>query len=156
MTDSPTPATQSCHFFGRYRLRLDEKGRVTLPSAFRRSLPADAPEELALLEGPDGYVQILPLPEWEDRMRRLEATAGGTAKQRRERRRRLYGGVERAQLDEKGRLTVPQALIEAAGIGREVLAVGVDRAVELWDPDRWFTAEQQSTADLAGTEDILF
>jgi DNA-binding transcriptional regulator/RsmH inhibitor MraZ len=59
-------------------------------------------------------------------------------------------------MDEKGRLTVPQGLLEAAGIDREVLAVGVDRAVELWDPDRWLTAERQATIDLAGTEDILF
>jgi DNA-binding transcriptional regulator/RsmH inhibitor MraZ len=59
-------------------------------------------------------------------------------------------------LDEKGRLLLPQHMIEAAGLSRDVLAVGVDRAVELWNPDRYFALEKQQRVDVKSVERILF
>lgn len=52
-----------------------------------------------------------------------------------------------AGLDGQGRISVPSRLVEAAGIGREVLFVGAGDVIEMWDPDRYETYVGESEAD---------
>jgi MraZ protein len=153
---APAHGVASCYFFGRYRLKIDEKGRLTLPSAFRRALPDGSTEEVVLLVGPEQYIEVLPNPEWQDRMRRAQPGPAVKRDTLRAWRRGIFGQGDSAPLDEKGRMTIPQGLLEAAEIERDVIALGVDRVIELWNPDRFFDYEKQHTVDASDVEDILY
>jgi MraZ protein len=144
-------------FHGRFRQKIDEKGRVSLPAIFRRAIPAeDENGTLILREGPDGYLQAVSVQEWESRIERLTESQPSKGAEGRWRRRKLVGSAVPASIDEKGRFTIPRDLLDAAGIGRDCLILGVDRAIEIWNPDRYFELEAQHEMDLSDAEDILF
>ncbi len=159
MDSHPTSPAPRPRFHGRFRLKLDEKGRVSLPAFFRRALLPEHPGDhgnLILLEGPEGYIQVLPVQEWENRTRQAEAMSSERGAEKRWRRRALFGTVVPAPVDEKGRFKLPRELLDAAGIGRDCLILGVDKAIEIWDPQRYFELEAQHKTDLSDIEDILF
>jgi len=144
-------------FHGRFRQKIDEKGRVSLPAIFRRAIPAeDENGTLILRAGPDGYLQALSVQEWESRIERLTEEQPSKGADGRWRRRTLYSSVVPASIDDKGRFTIPRELLETAGIRKDCLILGVDRAIEIWNPDRFFELEAQHETDLSDVEDILF
>ena len=144
-------------FHGRFRQKIDEKGCVSLPAIFRRAVPAEGENgTLILREGPDGYLQAVSVQEWESRIERLSEAQPSKGKDGRWRRRKLVGSVVPASIDDKGRFTIPRELLDVAGIGRDCLILGVDRAIEIWNPDRYFELEAQHDTDLSDVEDILF
>ena len=153
------PPVSRPRFHGRFRQKLDEKGRVSLPAFLRRAIPQQHSGEqgnLILMDGPEGYVQALPVEEWEDRTRRWRASATEGGAKKRWRRRAIFGGVVPAPIDDKGRFKIPRELLEAAGIDRECLILGVDTAIEIWNPQRYFEQQAQVETDLSDLEDLLF
>jgi MraZ protein len=158
--DPQTPqAVPSARFHGRFRQKIDEKGRVSLPALFRRAIPREGSEDngtLILIKGPEGYLQAFSVQEWEERIERLNAASTAKGAEARWRRRALFGSVAPLSLDDKGRCTIPRQLLEEVGIGHECLILGVDRAIEIWDPARFFELEAAQHLDLSDVEDILF
>lgn len=49
----------------------------------------------------------------------------------------LLGGAQATQLDEEGRLSIPPALRDYAGLRGETLMVGLVSHAEVWDAQRW-------------------
>jgi len=94
--------------------------------------------------------------EWEARIERFQSKSEWKGEEGRWRRRRIFGAVTPTTLDEKGRFTIPKDLLESVGIGRQCLILGVERSIEIWDPDRYFELERQHQTDLSDVEDILF
>lgn len=152
-------------FYGRFRLKLDAKGRITLPSVYRRALGLGGAASdgeggrdethLVLRRGAEGFVQIIPYETW-DRMvdRQQKSDATGSARQWQAR--RQFSSVEIAGLDPKGRLTVPQSLIEAGGLAGDVMCVGAKRLMEIWDPETFFRLEAQAPAEDTTLDDELY
>lgn len=144
-------------FHGRFRQKIDEKGRVSLPAIFRRAIPAEGENgTLILQKGPDGYLQAVSVQEWESRIERLNQAQTSKGAAARQRRRDLFSSVVPASIDDKGRFTIPRELLEEVGIHKDCLILGVDRAIEIWNPDRYFELESQHETDLSDVEDILF
>ncbi|MFO0865191.1 MAG: division/cell wall cluster transcriptional repressor MraZ [Gemmataceae bacterium] len=52
-------------------------------------------------------------------------------------RRLFFAQMEAADLDKAGRIIVPPRLAQLAGLGREVVLLGVRDHLELWDADKW-------------------
>ena len=53
--------------------------------------------------------------------------------------------------DKQGRITIPQALREYAGLTRECVVVGQNTTIEIWDPQAWeayLAGAEQSFVDL--------
>jgi Uncharacterized protein conserved in bacteria len=53
-----------------------------------------------------------------------------------------------AELDAAGRITLNPALIEHAGIGREVVVVGVLDYLEVWSRERWLAGQDELSAEI--------
>ncbi len=49
----------------------------------------------------------------------------------------LVGGAHEADLDAQGRIGIPAHLRHYADIGDEVIVLGANDRLELWQPDRW-------------------
>ena len=62
--------------------------------------------------------------------------------------------------DKQGRFAIPQTLREYAGLERDVMVLGVDNRIELWNPVRWREQEAEGQADIpsggARLDDIGF
>ena len=128
---------------GSYLHQLDEKGRVALPSAFRRDAAEGA---LVLVQVHPEALTLYPQETWrevEERLRELlrrqpsarPYVLGVTAK-----------AVEVVP-DKQGRILVPQRLAASAGLDGQVLLVGLIDRIELWDPARFETVVNEPSAE---------
>ena len=118
-------------FLGSYLYQLDEKGRVSLPAAFRREA---ADQRFVLLQPYPPALALYPEGEWvqvEERVRDL-------LKHQPEARmwvlRMMSGAVECAP-DSQGRILIPARLKEAAKLENQVMLVGAIDKVEIWNPN---------------------
>jgi len=121
-------------FKGTYRYRIDPKGRVPVPPAFRRSLPEGRAGLVVTLL--DQCLAVYPSSEWE-RLEGQLAALPAFSKTVKALTRVLTSRAADCELDVQGRILLPPSLREAAGLGAEAVVVGVLNRLEVWSPDAW-------------------
>jgi MraZ protein len=118
---------------GEYEHTLDDKNRLTLPAKFRASMAGG----VVLVRGLDRCIEAHPLDGWH---RILESRLAGldpfTPEGRKLARFYFSGGTE-TEPDRQGRVMLPAALIKYAGLRRDVVVVGMNDRLEIWDRDAW-------------------
>lgn len=134
-------------FFGEYEYRVDEKGRVPLPPRFRRELK----EGLILAKGVENCITVYPISQWKRVSDKLAEKAMHPSSLRRLTR-AIFRSAFDASFDGQGRITLPYALREHAGIGDTAVVVGVNTYVEMWSEDQW--KAERSSADEQASEII--
>ncbi len=118
---------QRVELLGELDRSLDDRGRLSMPTAFRPAFGDGA----VILAWPGPCVAILPLEEFrsiEDDMRAKEREQLTDSLPRQA----LNSLSTHTHLDAAGRLFVPESLREHASIGRELVVVGQRRRLELW------------------------
>ena len=119
-------------FSGEFEYKIDEKGRVPLPPKFRRELR----EGVVLTPGVESCIIVYTLAEW----RKLAATlTGGPIARSKLRRlnRAIFATAFSLSIDGQGRIALPVPLREHAGIEDEVIIVGANTYLELWNKEQW-------------------
>lgn len=138
-------------FLGTHQPRLDDKGRLFLPAKFRDELS----EGLVLTKGQERCLYGWPLPEWA-RITEQMRTAPVTGKSSRDFGRVLFASASLEVPDKQGRITVPPALRQYAGLERDCVVIGANTRVEVWDQSAWdsyLSDREQAYADMA--EEVL-
>src|ERR1700709_1192474 len=131
-------------FLGTHRPRLDEKGRLALPAKFRDELP----EGGVITKGQERGLYGFPRSEFQALGDKLRAQAL-SAKALREYSRTLFGSATQETPDKQGRVAVPQSLRDSAGLGRDVVVVGINSRFEIWDAAAWDTATAETDESFA-------
>ncbi len=135
-------------FVSHYTLRLDAKGRVSIPAPFRAVLTRDGFEGLycypalgrpALDAGGNAL-----LSEIEDLVKRFppysdEREQFSTA---------LFGTSEALTIDTEGRVTLTDPLKQHAGIKEAVAFVGLGHKFQIWEPGRFRAQLSEATGKL--------
>ena len=134
-------------FKGTYRHRIDAKGRLPVPAAFRRAL-GEGGAKTVVVTLLDQCLAAYPPSEWtrlEGQLRALPAFS----KPAKALTRLLTSRALDGELDAQGRVLLPASMRAAAGLGHEVLVIGVLNRFEIWAPDRWeaFVAESEKVLD---------
>ncbi len=129
-------------FLGQYAYTLDSKGRITIPAAFRKALDG---ERVVVTRGLDRCLTLYPLAIWNEIAAKVNALPITDPKGR-ALRRLLFADAADAALDRQGRLLLPERLRHYAGLERDVIVVGLDRFIELWEPQRW---EEENARQMA-------
>ena len=119
-------------FLGTHQPRLDDKGRLFLPARFRDELA----EGLVITKGQERCLYVFPLGEW-GRITDGLRNAPVTGKSIRDFGRVLFASAAHEVPDKQGRITVPPALREYAGLDRDVVVIGANTRVEVWDTAAW-------------------
>jgi MraZ protein len=119
-------------FLGTHAPRLDEKGRLVLPAKFREGLSAG----VVLTKGQDRSIVVWPAAEFAAYAERLNEASRSDARVRAYLR-VLFSGAFDEIPDRQGRVTMPAALREYAGLDRDVMVVGNGTTVEIWDSVAW-------------------
>ncbi|MDD5082268.1 MAG: division/cell wall cluster transcriptional repressor MraZ [Dehalococcoidales bacterium] len=119
-------------FFGEFDYKIDEKGRVSVPPRFRRELE----EGVVLTTGIEKCITVYPLSEWTKLAADLTTGALSPSKLRRLNR-AIFATAFNVNPDGQGRIAIPAPLRQYAGIGDEVVVVGANNYLELWDKASW-------------------
>jgi MraZ protein len=138
-------------FLGSHTPRLDEKGRLFLPAKYRDELATG----LVLTKGQERCLYVFPLPEFE-RITEALRTAPVTAKAVRDYSRVFFASASDEVPDRQGRVTIPAALRDYAGLQRDCVVVGANTRLEIWDAQAWTTyLDQQEDAFSDASEEVL-
>ena len=123
-------------FSGRSVHTLDAKGRVSIPVGFRMHLVGEGEQAPTLTHGEAACLAIYPYESWEDFRDFLENLPRAEPNSRRLRR-YYFVGATQCPIDKQGRILIPPALQEHAGLEREVVIAGVGDVIEIWDKARF-------------------
>lgn len=127
-SQKPTPV----RFTGIINAKLDDKGRVFLPSDFRKQL-GNAEVQLVLKRDiHQPCLVVYPYAVWEKDVDELRSRLNRWQKHDAMILRQFLADAEVFSLDKGGRFILPRRLVEICGIGRSVSFVGVDDRIEIW------------------------
>jgi len=121
-------------YTGLFRHTLDDKNRLTIPSAWR-SAHGESDTFLATPH-PDGYVAVLPPVEVE----KLHAKIAAMALSDRDAQdvaARFFAATHAFTFDKQGRIGLTDELRKHAGIDKDAVLVGSLTKFNLYSPDRW-------------------
>ncbi len=117
---------------GEYEYRIDQKGRVSIPSRLRKEFQ----DGLVLTRGLDRCIVVYPSSEWSQISGRLSSLPNNLEKNRRLNR-FTFGSAFSAELDAQGRVALHPSLMEHAGIEGAVTIVGCNSYLEIWSKELW-------------------
>jgi MraZ protein len=120
---------------GNYAARIDDKGRLKIPNAFRAFVEKTHGSELFVTSLTGESVRIYPMPVWlalEERLSRAPSTLPARA---RFLNRVNYFG-QASEIDAQGRVVLPARLRDSAGMAGEVDVLGEVDRLEVWNHER--------------------
>ena len=131
-------------FIGEYQHILDTKGRVAIPAKFR----VEFKEGTIITRGLDRCLFVFSKSEWEVLAKKLVALPLAQANSRAFVRLMLAGAMD-VEVDNQGRILVPDYLREYAGLKKKVVVAGLYSRVEIWDSDNWkrYKSKTESSSD---------
>lgn len=117
---------------GQFHSKINIKGRVAFPKRFREELG----DRVVVTVGYEGSLIVVSSEGWRAL---VEATEDkpfilGSA---RDTNRFLLGGATEIELDAQGRFVVPPYLREYGKLSEEVVFLGLNKYVEIWDKKQW-------------------
>jgi MraZ protein len=131
---------------------MDEKGRVSLPSAFRREASGD---RFVLLQWRAPALTLFPASSWattQERLlafRRNQPEAWGDVLA-------ITSSAVEVSPDKQGRILIPSWLQEAAGLEEKVLLLGNIDRVELWHPAEFERVARTGSAEFHKFSNQIF
>src|SRR5450432_3669550 len=122
---------------GNYTARIDPKGRLKVPTPFRRLIDEKhGAAEFYVTSLTGDNVQIYPLPEWEAIEKRLSLLPSQDPTRRRFLDRTNYYGQQQT-IDAQGRVLIHPLLRKSSGVAGEVVVLGVLTYLEVWEHDKF-------------------
>jgi MraZ protein len=122
--------------------RIDDKGRLKVPNAFRSLLESKYGRELFLTSLTGEYVRIYPMPVWleiEEKLGQMPSTH--PSRLRYLDRVNYFGQV--GELDTQGRVLIPVRLRDAATMDGDVDVLGQYNCLDVWNHERFLTKLQR-------------
>lgn len=121
-------------FVGNFPRQLDERGRFVLPAKLRERISGCVHITRSLA---DKCLMLYTEQEWallEEQVRDLPTTTNIFAKQFVQ---VVFGQAWECEVDKQGRIALPDYLLEAAGMKRDIVLAGANAKMEIWDADTY-------------------
>ena len=129
-------------FRGNAPARIDDKGRLKVPNAFKSLLESKYGRELFLTSLTGDYVRIYPMPVWLELEQKLsEVPSTNPSKLRFLDRVNYFGQV--GELDTQGSVLIPVRLRDAATMIGDVDVLGQFSYLDVWNHDRFLSKLQR-------------
>ncbi len=137
------------YLIGTYECKVDVKGRVLIPSAFKKQLAAVINKGFVLKRAVfQSCLELYPISEWEELISKVNSL-NRFKKKNNDFIRRFTAGVKFIELDNNGRLLIPKDLIEFSNIKREIVLSSSVNIIEIWDKDSYESSIVDSRDDFA-------
>jgi MraZ protein len=131
-------------FRGNAPARIDDKGRLKVPNAFRALLESKYGRELFLTSLTGDYVRVYPMPVWLDVEAKLSAMPSTHPSKLRFLDRINYFG-QASELDTQGRVIIPLRLRNSATMIGDVDVLGQFNYLDVWNHERFVTKLQHES-----------
>ena len=129
-------------FVGDHPCKVDVKGRIILPVALQKQMPADAHDHFVVRK--DIFENCLVLYSIEDWNRQLQKIRKRINPYNREHNmflRNFFRGTAELYLDSNNRMLIPRRLLDLIGAVRDVVLAGQDGRIEIWAADKYEKTE---------------
>lgn len=136
-------------FLSTYVNKIDKKGRISVPAPFRATLASQAFQGVVLFRAPNqACLEGFDYATMEELSNRLDhfdlfspaqddlATA-------------IFSDSVPCPFDSEGRIMVPAALLEYAGIGENATFVGLGRKFQIWDENQFTARKSEARENVA-------
>lgn len=123
---------------GEYSHTIDTKKRLAIPSKLRKEFG----DRAIITRGPNNCLFLYPAEQWQkvtDKLSTLSMGQGDT----RSFSRLIFSGAMEVELDQLGRVLVPDYLKTYANLSSRVTIVGVNDRLEVWDDERWMNYKRE-------------
>ncbi len=120
-------------FIGDFVCKADAKGRIVLPSFFKKVMTAM--EEVRFVVRKDLHANCLlvyPYPDWEAHVEDIRSRVNMYDKDQNMVYRQYVRAAVEVSFDANGRMLIPKRLMDKIDADKEVVLVGVDNKIELW------------------------
>lgn len=118
-------------FRGNHPAKVDEKGRLKLPSAFKQLVDAGSVAQFYVTSTDGKSAEVWPLPEWEKREEQLADASEMDEAVRKYLSLTSYYG-QQVEMDSQGRVLLPQILRSAAGLDdQDAVVIGMRTYIEV-------------------------
>ncbi len=120
-------------FIGDYSCRLDAKGRVILPSAFKKQMPKAAEDRFVVRKDIfEGCLVLYSIDDWNRQLEKIRSRINPYNREHNIFLRNFFKGTAEVSLDSSNRLLIPKRLLDLAGIAKDVVLAGQDGRIEMW------------------------
>ena len=115
--------------------KIDDKGRLKVPANFRKVIEDKFGKDLFITSFDGEKALVYPIPVWFDFQARLaKVPSTSQAKTKLLERANYFGQV--SAMDVQGRVLVPQKLRDVAGIAADVVVLGNQDHLVVWNEER--------------------
>ncbi|MBQ6947919.1 MAG: division/cell wall cluster transcriptional repressor MraZ [Clostridia bacterium] len=122
--------------------KIDEKKRLVIPQEMRDELG----EEFYITNGLDGCLFVMSVDEFTLLHNKISEQPMAKVKKLQ---RYFFGDATKVKPDKQGRVLLTPALIKCGNLSRDVVVLGADNRVELWDADTYAEWHDDNTEELS-------
>jgi len=120
-------------FFGEAQYTLDDKGRLTIPAKFRSRFS----DGVMVARGLEPCLLIFTPDDWQNYVTSLYGHLPQNKENTRAIARFVFSGASDQTLDKQGRILLPSNLRAYAGLREDVVILGIQDHLEVWDAEAW-------------------
>lgn len=132
-------------FVDEYSRQLDDKCRFVIPSKVREKLGTS----VIITRSPsDKCLYMYTEDEWSVISEKLSELPTATDPVAAAFVRLFFGKAVSCEIDKQGRVSVAKRFIEYAGLKKDIVLVGVNSRLEIWDSDTWENYQDSLAEDL--------
>ncbi len=140
-------------FSGSFDHSLDGKGRVIIPASFREALG----EDFTITINPNKTaIAIYPKEMWDKQLEVLSQINPMDRVGMQYQRYLMSVSFSGNSMDAQGRVLVPAKLRSKIGLARDIVFVGLNRYIEIWDAEVYAKMEAQTEDDFENLADYVY
>ncbi|MBQ6957543.1 MAG: protein mraZ [Bacteroidales bacterium] len=144
-------------FIGSYKAKVDDKGRLIFPAAFKSSMGEGA--SLRFVVKKSLFAECLEMyayDEWEKDSEAVRSRLNFFNPEHAAFWREYMRGTADVEPDSKlGRMMIPKEMLDRVGITKEVVFAGNNHLIEIWDKEKYEAKAMKSEDFVALAEKIL-
>lgn len=123
-------------FIGEYTGKIDDKGRIVIPSKLRKTVFQQNVRHVYITRGLENCLFVFPENIWNaqtEKLKNLPFTKGDP----RAFTRMFFSGAFESKIDRQGRIALPQNLSNYASLTENIVIIGVGDRLEIWSEEKW-------------------
>lgn len=136
------------HFWGNTEAKTDTKGRVFIPSGFRKQLQTASEERLIMKKDIfQNCLTLYPESTWNEDLNEFRKRLNKWDSQHQLLFRQYISDVEQVTIDSNGRILIPKRYLAMCNIVSDIKFIGLDNKIEIW-------AKELTTKPFMSAEDF--
>ena len=144
------------HFIGTYECKIDDKGRIKLPSSLAKQMEVFGDQTIVVKRSVFNFcLEVYPKKHWEPVMAKVNSLNRFVRKNV-EFIRVFTAGVKVIELDSSSRLQISKDLAVYANLSKDIVIASAGELFEIWDKEAYEAIINAGTVDFANlAEEVM-